>query len=68
MLVSIALGIFILCIIYVAYWSIKNDAATSIEEQTGLIRMRVPRPPRSPKGNRHTAAAVPLPPAMRRRR
>lgn len=46
MLASIALGIFILCVIYVAYWSVKNDAAKSIDEQAGFIRMRLPKTPR----------------------
>jgi len=39
---SIALGIFIVGIIYVMIWSLKNDGARSIGEQTGFIRMRVP--------------------------
>lgn len=43
MLVSIALGVFILCVIYVAYWSVKNDSAKSIEEQVGFIKMRTPK-------------------------
>lgn len=47
MLVSIALGIFIACVIYVAIWSVQNDGARSIAEQTGPIRMRVPKKPRS---------------------
>ncbi len=37
---SIALGLFIVFIIYVMIWSIKNDHARSIGEQTGLIKMR----------------------------
>ncbi|MGD1876718.1 MAG: hypothetical protein ACFB13_04365 [Kiloniellaceae bacterium] len=39
---SIALGVFIVFIIYVMIWSIRNDGARSIREQTGFIRMRVP--------------------------
>ena len=39
---SIALGVFIIFIIYIMIWSIKNDGARSIGEQTGLIRMRDP--------------------------
>ena len=39
---SIALGIFIIGIIYVMVWSIKNDGARSISEQTGFIKMRQP--------------------------
>jgi hypothetical protein len=39
---SIALGVFITFIIYIMIWSIKNDGARSISEQTGLIRMRDP--------------------------
>lgn len=41
-MVSIALGIFILAIGYVIFWSIKNDKAGSIEEQTGFINIRDP--------------------------
>lgn len=37
---SIALGVFIAFIFYVMIWSIKNDGAGSISDQTGLIRMR----------------------------
>jgi hypothetical protein len=39
---SIALGIFIIFIIYIMIWSIKNDDVSSIGEQTGFIRMRNP--------------------------
>jgi hypothetical protein len=39
---SIALAIFILFIVYVMVWSIKNDGAASIGEQTGFIRMLDP--------------------------
>ena len=39
---SIALGLFILAVIYVAVWSIKNDGRRSIRDQNGIIRMRVP--------------------------
>lgn len=53
MLVSLAFGIFILCVVYVAYWSVKNDAAGSIEEQVGFLRMRLPR-------NARTQPAKPL--------
>lgn len=40
MTTSIALGIFILFIFYVIYWSMKNDKVRTIREQTGFIRMR----------------------------
>lgn len=62
MLTSIGLGLFILGVIYVAIWSVRNDGAPSIGEQTGFIRMRVPRRPR-PRG-KHRAAdpAVGTPP------
>lgn len=42
-MISIALGVFIIFIIYVAIWSVSNDGARSIEEQKGIIRMRVPQ-------------------------
>lgn len=41
-MVSIALGVFILAIIYVAVWNVVNDDVPSIRDQKGLIRMRVP--------------------------
>lgn len=56
MLVSVALGIFIACIIYVVVWSVKNDAAKSIENQDGFIRMRVPRRPRALVARRDSRA------------
>lgn len=56
MLVSIALGIFILCVIYAAYWSVKNDAAGSIEEQVGFIKMRLPKSPRVRAAKRKASA------------
>lgn len=37
---SIALGVFIVFILYVMFWSIRNDRAKSIAEQTGFLRMR----------------------------
>lgn len=55
MIVSIAFGIFILGVIYVAYWSVKNDAAKSIEDQVGFIRMRVPKSPRERAASRVSA-------------
>lgn len=58
MLVSIALGIFILCVIYVAYWSVKNDAAESIDDQMGFVRMRRPRKPRVPPAKRGADATI----------
>jgi len=57
MLVSIALGLFILAILYVAFWSVKNDAAGTIEDQVGFIRMRLPRRPKSQAGKRGTGTA-----------
>lgn len=53
MLVSIALGLFILAVIYVALWSVKNDSAKSIADQVGFIRMRRPK---SQAGNRRTTS------------
>ena len=49
---SIALGMFIVFIIYIMIWSIKNDGARSISEQTGLIRMRDPSSARRKFGRR----------------
>jgi len=39
---SVALGVFIIFILYVMIWSIKNDKVRSILDQTGLIKMRDP--------------------------
>lgn len=41
-MVSIALGIFIIIILYIIFWSMKNDKARTIGEQTGFISMREP--------------------------
>lgn len=40
---SIALGVFIVFIVYVVIWSMRNDGAKSLRDQTGIIRMRVPK-------------------------
>ena len=54
---AIALAVFTLFIAYVMLWSIKNDNARSIAEQTGWIRMRDPKGTgRKAKGK--TAGAV----------
>ena len=60
---SIALGLFILFIVYVMVWSIKNDQMPSISEQTGFIKMRDPARPAngSHRSRRHPAAPVPQP-------
>ena len=39
-MISIALGVFIVFIMYVMIWSLKNDDVRSIREQTGFIKMR----------------------------
>lgn len=57
-MVSIALGLFVIFIVYVMIWSIKNDDARSIGDQTGLIRMREPSNKRPGRlGHRRQAAA-----------
>jgi hypothetical protein len=65
MLVSIALGIFIAGVIYVTIWSVANDTAKSIEDQTGFIRMRVPKKPRARAAKRERQSAVPQRPEIR---
>lgn len=37
---AIALVIFVIAIFYVMIWSIKNEDARSIGDQTGFIKMR----------------------------
>jgi len=54
---SFALGAFIIFVIYVMIWSIRNDGAASIGEQTGFIRMRDP--------SRHARKSRPHPAAPR---
>jgi hypothetical protein len=49
-MISIALGLFIVAIVYIAIWSIKNDGVRSIEDQSGFIRMRVPTKAKPTKG------------------
>lgn len=50
-MISVALAIFIVFIIYIMIWSIQNDGLRSIGEQKGLIRMRDPAKvePKGPK-------------------
>ena len=62
MLASIGLGLFILGIIYVAIWSVRNDDASSIGDQTGFIRMRLSRSPRPRTRQRAADPAVAAPP------
>ena len=30
----------IICIFYILYWSVKNDSVSSIDQQTGYIKMK----------------------------
>ncbi len=45
-MVSIAMGVFILVILYVIFWTMRNDKVNSIDEQRGLINMRDPAQPK----------------------
>jgi hypothetical protein len=68
---SFALGAFIIFVLYVIIWSIRNDGAASIGEQNGLIRMReTSRDARKSTGAGHrshqTAPRLPSEPARRR--
>ena len=45
-MVSIAMGVFVLVILYVLFWSVRNDKVDSVEEQRGLINMRDPAQPK----------------------
>lgn len=65
MMVSIALGIFILGIVYVIVWSIMNDKAGAIRDQTGFLRMRVP-PGQEPEGGQPAARPRLARPSSRR--
>ena len=65
---SFALGAFIIFILYVIIWSIRNDGAASIGEQTGYIRMRDPsRDARKPAGAQYRSRQA-APPQHRGRR
>lgn len=57
MLTSIGLGVFIACVIYVVIWSVKNDGASSIEDQDGFIRMRAWKRPTGPAARRQTTSS-----------
>jgi len=48
---SIPLFLAIVYFLYIVYWSIKNDAARSVRDQSGLLRMR---PPADEKGADHS--------------
>ena len=58
---AIALAIFIVAILYVMIWSIRNDGRRSIGEQTGFLRMRDPsstaRKPGEQRGHRRGAGS-----------
>lgn len=47
---SIALAACIVFIIYVMIWSLKNDGARSIDDQTGFLRMRDPAKEKPARG------------------
>lgn len=55
---AIALAVFTLFIAYVMIWSMKNDHARSIGEQTGLIKMRDPGQSKR-KGKDKAASSAP---------
>jgi hypothetical protein len=57
---AIALVIFVIAILYVMVWSIKNEDARSISDQTGFIKMRD-----SSKAPRHSSGRKPRGPSAR---
>jgi uncharacterized membrane protein len=57
---AIALVIFVIAILYVMVWSIKNEDARSISDQTGFIKMRD-----SSKTPRHSSGRKPRGPSAR---
>jgi hypothetical protein len=61
---AIALAIFIVFILYVMLWSVRNDGAKSIGDQKGLIKMRDPLG-RARKSARHLHRGRQQPPAPR---
>ena len=46
---SIALLIFVSAILYVIFWSLKNDDVASIEDQKGFIAMKKPETMKKPE-------------------
>jgi hypothetical protein len=69
---SIALGVFIIFILYIMFWIIKNDGARSIGDQTGFIRMHDPsgavHKPAGQSGHRRRQVAKPRPSERTRKR
>ena len=41
---SIAFGLALLSIVYIIFWSLRNDDVKDLGEQKGLLRMKAPQP------------------------
>ena len=41
---SIAFGLALLSIVYIIFWSVRNDGVKHLGEQKGLLRMKAPQP------------------------
>ena len=41
---GIAFGLALLSIVYIIFWSVRNDGVKALGEQKGLLRMKAPQP------------------------
>ncbi len=41
---GIAFGLALLSIVYIIFWSLRNDGVKDLGEQKGLLRMKAPQP------------------------
>ncbi len=41
---GIAFGLALLSIVYIIFWSVRNDGVKDLGEQKGLLRMKAPQP------------------------
>ncbi len=41
---SVAFGLVVFSIVYIIFWSVRNDGVEDMREQKGLLRMKAPQP------------------------
>ena len=43
-MINIAFGLAVFGIVYIIFWSVRNDGVEDMREQKGLLRMKAPQP------------------------
>ncbi len=43
-MLSVAFALAVFGIVYIIFWSVRNDGVKDLEEQNGLLRMKAPQP------------------------